>query len=112
MNQRDLFDAAVARREVGIQQAAEHADRVKSGWADDAMQAVRRAVAEMPAEFTFEQLRLADEVGLDAPPDLRAWGNVARRSQREKVIVPTGRYAPRASGNCTPTMLYQRPEAS
>ena len=59
-----------------------------------------------------DQLGLAAEVGLDAPPDLRAWGNVARRSQREKVIVPTGRYAPRASGNCTPTMLYQRPEAS
>lgn len=112
MNQRDLFDAAVARREVGIQQSAEHAERVKSGWADDAMQAVRRAVSGMPAEFTFEQLRIAAEINLDAPPDLRAWGHVARRAQRERIIVPTGRYAPRASGNCTPTMLYQRPEAS
>lgn len=108
MIQRTIFEAAAQRREEGIAQAADHAERDRDGWADDAMKSVRRAVAGMPHEFTFETLRLAAEVGMDPPPDLRAWGNVARRAVRELVIEATGRYAPRASGNCTPTMIYTR----
>lgn len=111
MNQGTFDDAerrlreAAERGERGMQQAAEHADRDRGGWTDDAYAAVC-AAARRPGEFTFEELRREAQASIDEPPDLRAWGTVAKRAIRERVIVPTGHYAPRASGNCTPTMTY------
>lgn len=101
-------EEARARGDAGRQQAEDHAERDDPGWTDAAVSAVAAATTQMVGEFTFEQLRQAASARVAEPPDLRAWGSVARRAIAARIIVATGRYAPRASGNCTPTMLYTR----
>lgn len=107
----DLFDFADARAkgDLGMTRASDHAERETPGWAEDALAAVRRGVASISGEFTFERLRLLVQSEVDDPPDLRAWGSVARRAAKLGIIRRTGRYAPRASGNLTPAMLYDVP---
>lgn len=86
----DRIREAAQRGEAGMLQASDHADRDRAGWTDDAFAAVCRA-ARRPGEFTFEDLRRDAERAVPAPPDLRAWGTVAKRAIRER---------------CTPTMTY------
>jgi hypothetical protein len=113
MTRQLTLSEAAARGDRGMQQAIEHADRVESEWsasAFDALQtALRSDVFDHP--FTFEVLRSFAEQWVSPPPDLRAWGGVAKRAISKRLIVATGNYAPRASGNCTPTMTYVRGRA-
>lgn len=112
MRQLSLSEAR-ERGDQGMQAAADRADRTEPGWTDDALQAVALVVRGLPGEFTFETVRHLCETGgyVTEPPDKRAWGAVTRKAIKAKIIAPTGNYAPRLSGNCTPTMLYVQGEA-
>lgn len=99
---------AQARGEEGMQQAVNHAEREQPAWAFLALEAVRTSINFVGEEFTFEDLRLQAETLVSVPPDRRAWGAVAREALLRGMIEPTGRYAPRASGNCTPTRVYRK----
>ena len=90
--------------EDGMTRAAEHADREIPRWQDMAYAAACTSVREMPACFTFEQLRAV--VAVEDPPDLRAWGAVCQRMVREGDIVATGGYAPAASSHGSPKRIY------
>lgn len=107
----DMPARLAAAREAGaegMQRAADHADRVDADWTEQAFAAVVTGVRAQPEPFTFESLRLRIEGKVPSPPDARAWGVVVRRAIKTGVIVKTGDYAPRASGNLTPTATYVR----
>jgi len=106
MSQPTLWEA-MERGKAGMQQAVDHADRVVAGWSELAYIAMCVAARSFGAQsFTIEQLRRKVEFELPDPPDRRAWGSVTRRAINAGVIRKTGSYAPRASGNGTPTMTY------
>lgn len=98
---------AKIRAQEGMERAASNADRSTPDWSVTAFAACVRAIRKMPPMFTFEQLRLAAG-DIEQPPDLRAWGIIAKRLVETEYIQRTGRYAPTASSNCAPKMLYQR----
>lgn len=117
-----LFDPDVAARvrqrdalvagEAGMNQAADHADRERAGWCNDAFVACADLIAQLPADqlVTAEQLRIAVErevPELPAPPDLRAWGRVIRTLVTEGWLDPTDQFARRASGHGSPTRVYR-----
>jgi hypothetical protein len=107
------FDAAKTRGDLGAERAAGRAERVVPGWIDSAAEAVRDFVRHnllgMTGEFTIEVARRwAADMGLQDPPDGRAWGHVTRRAVQLGIIEPTGGYAPAASSNGSPKRLYRR----
>lgn len=84
-DQLGLFEARAARDD-GIQRAADHADAVQPRWTDVAF-AYFCAYARHHAEFITESARkYAEDSGLPAPPDKRAWGHVATRACRAGVV--------------------------
>lgn len=85
------FESAVAARDAGMAAAAEHADRVSSGWSDDAY-AFLVDFARHNACFISEDVSDASK-GVHTfvqPPTDRAWGTVYRRAVREGVIEQDG----------------------
>jgi hypothetical protein len=105
--QQNLFEAAEARAKAGMETAVEHADRVEPDWSTDAYEALKTmARTHAGHTFTIEELRLRIGPWLPEPPDLRAWGAVVQLGIRHGWLRKTGIYAPRASGNGTPTMTY------
>jgi hypothetical protein len=106
MNQPTIWEAVEARAKAGMTAAVEHADLVVQDWSEQAYEALLRVASQTGGvSFTIEELRLRI-AGLPAPPDRRAWGAVAQRAIRAGKLHKTGIYAPRASGNGTPTMTY------
>lgn len=70
----------------GMERAVDHADAVEEDWSERAFKAFRR-FAESNTMFMSEDVRVwAYQQGLTHPPDGRAWGSVAVRAQRERVI--------------------------
>ena len=80
--------------EEAIGLAADRADREESGWSGQALGLlmVFAAKAKRAGEdFTSEQVRAyADERGLTAPSDGRAWGSVFLRASRAGIIEHVG----------------------
>lgn len=102
--------AALAARDAGMQSSAEHAEDVQPGWGEWAMDKAREAIEDFwfPV-FTMESVRLhAYGLGLDSPPEERAWGSVTVRLIREGIIEKTGQFAPAASSHGSPKPLYRR----
>ncbi len=95
MNQ-PIFDrsAALAARDAGIQQAAEHAEEVNPNWGDRAFEVLRMYAAakrSSGATFTSEDVRNSIlGAHLPQPPHLRAWGSVFQRAAKQGMIVKTG----------------------
>ena len=90
----------------GIKRSADHADRERSGWVEEAAEALGWASTQYPgSEFTIEQLRqLTAE--LPAPPDLRSWGAATQRATKLGYIIKTRNFALAASSNNSPKPLY------
>lgn len=108
MNQMSIdFSAARARADIGIQRAADAADRKAPSWTETTCEALRKFAAAQSEPFTVEQARDAIAATLPAPSDLRAWGAVTQQAMKRGYIhrLP-GRYAPAASSNLSPKALY------
>lgn len=100
------FDAAIARRELGIQQSAEHANQAEDEWTGQALALLTAFALQVGRPFLIEEARAYAEVnGLPAPPDARAWGYVARKAYAKKRIDKVG-FAPAASSNCSPKVQW------
>lgn len=90
------FEAARQARDVGIQRAVEHADRVEPQWSEQAY-ALALEYAQRHPSFTTEQIReYALARGLPPPPDGRAWGGVLARLAKTGRIQKVG-YTPSAN---------------
>ncbi len=122
MSQADLFESlrlpvvvlpmaiAKASANVGIQRAADRAERTEPGWVDQAAEALRKIVlaSSLQRTFTIDQARHWCRHDVADPPDGRAWGAVTRRALKLGYIVATDGYAPAASSNGSPKRLYRR----
>jgi hypothetical protein len=84
--------AAWAGAEDGAQRAADHAEDENPGWQDAALDYVLKVARLRPdAPFMIEDVReFAEAQGLPPPPDARAWGAVALKAKRAKIIVRDG----------------------
>lgn len=81
---------AIAERDAGIQQAADHAEEARPGWTDRAF-AFLKTYAERHDSFISEDVSdAAIAAGEPQPPTLRAWGAVYIRAVRDNVIIQTG----------------------
>jgi hypothetical protein len=99
------FTAARARRDVGMQRAVDHADRVTDGWREIAISHVDD-YARKHAVFLAEDV-IADADGkVPEPPSRKAWGAVMQRAAREGTIEKAG-YAPARTSNCSPKVLWR-----
>jgi hypothetical protein len=78
--------------EEGAERAADHAERVEPGWKDAALHYFRLfAVLNRGTTFLTEDARLyAEGCGLGQPPDKRAWGSVALRAKRDRIVESLG----------------------
>lgn len=96
---------------IGMQRAAERAEREQPGWEELAIEAVRQCVLAMPAgtEFIIENVRARLDGILPPPTELRAWGSATRALRRLNIIerVP-GKVAPAMSSNGTEKPVYRR----
>lgn len=100
---------ALERRDDGMASSAEHAERAQPGWSERARAYVQRypIIFGWETPFTMEQARQwAYAMGLDRPPEERAWGAVTQKLVRDGIIEPVG-YAPAASSNGSPKRTYR-----
>lgn len=93
---------ARARRDAGMQTAADHAEAVVSGWADEAYETLVH-FARSHGSFTSEKFRAV--TGLPIPTTAKALGHVFRRAAREGVIEKGG-YVQSAERHCSPIPLW------
>lgn len=101
------IEDAIARRDLGIERSADHAERVADGWKARARGYLLEFLATNPGEFLGEQMReFAELRGMDFPPDGRAWGAVLQSAARAGLIVKRG-YAPARSSNLSPKVLWR-----
>jgi hypothetical protein len=89
----DLFDRFLDTREMakaGMQAATDHADAEAPGWSRQAYEMFEQFAAEN-LEFMTEDVRVwAHKEGFPLPPDGRAWGSIAQRAVRERLVVRAG----------------------
>ena len=101
------FTAATAARDLGVQRAADHANRVESEWTGQALGLLIAFARNVGRDFLVEEARAwAETQGLQTPPDARSWGAVARRAAAKKRIRKVGHGAA-ASSNCSPKVLWR-----
>lgn len=104
------FTDAMDRRDLGVQRAVDHANREESEWSGQALGMLTAFAAEATGPFLIEEVRpWAEARGLPPPPDTRAWGGVTRRAAAKKRIVKAG-YGSAASSNCSPKVLWRKPD--
>lgn len=103
------LDHARDRGALGMERAAEKANRTVCNWTELALNALLLHVQSLPvgAEFIVEDVRLAIEGKLPAPTDLRAWGAVTQAAIKRMYIAPTGDFAAAKSSNASPKALYR-----
>jgi hypothetical protein len=100
------YPDAELRRDIGIRDSVEHADREISGWSDWAMWALLEYADNALGTFLTEDVRaFARAGGLPDPPDGRAWGAVMRRAAKAGYIKSVGYRAARSS-NLSPKVLW------
>jgi hypothetical protein len=93
------FAEARRRREKGIVDSILHAERNSRDWADRAFAKLCQYAAIKRRPWTVEEFRLwATAHGLDAPPELRAFGGITLRALHRDVIRVEG-YAPTVASN-------------
>lgn len=99
---------ALERRDERMASSAQHAEEAQPGWGERARESLQRCpiIFGSYEPFTMEQARQwAYAMGLDRPPEERAWGAVTQKLVRDGVIEPVG-YAPAASSNGSPKRTY------
>lgn len=90
MKQQELnFNEAARLRDIGIEQAVNHADAVVENWSEMAMSFLR-GFLDTAGEFMTEEVRFAATGFVPNPPDERAWGSVIVRARKLGLIVKTG----------------------
>lgn len=100
MNQITLdFAAAERRADVGMQRAADHAEREEPGWTEQAVEALRRFALTQTKPFTIEAAREAIQSQVARPPEARAWGAVTKTARARNFIESAGVVLPAASSN-------------
>lgn len=102
------FESARRLRDAGMKTAIDHADRISEHWSDRAYW-IAEAYARLHSEFTGEQLRsYASAVGLELPPDGRAWGGVLNRLARSGLIRKGGyRNSTNPLAHCRPVTVWR-----
>lgn len=84
------FNAARQRANVGMQRAADAADRLHSDWSESAFLFLKD-YARTHQTFIGEDVSDAHiSAGLPQPRDLRAWGGLYQRAQKAGIIVHAG----------------------
>lgn len=109
MNDVLSFSKAAARRDAGIEQAADHADRAVPNWSGDAEAAIGHYCrAHAGQQFLGEDIRqwAEDMQYVSCATDGRAWGAVMRRAAMTGVLRKVG-YAPARSSNLSPKCLWE-----
>jgi len=96
---------AEARRDLGIERAGDHADRVDDGWTDRAANEIATFAMTKGSPFVIEEVRTEAETRIGSPPDERAWGAATQKAARRGAIVKVG-YAPTNSSNRSPKTLW------
>lgn len=79
--------------EAGAATAAAHANSKSAGWLARATGLAEQFViahVDVPSFQATDIRAFAEEHGLPAPPDARAWGHVMRRLKKERVIESVG----------------------
>lgn len=100
---------AQTRAEIGMERAAQHADRVDPGWCERALQALTEFARGQEGAFTIETARFVLTAnGLPPAPEERAWGYVTRAASKAGVIVMTDRMAKAVTSNGSPKPLWRR----
>ncbi len=101
------FTTAMNKRDLGIERAGQHADRIEDGWTYQALGMLTAFSRQATGPFLIEEARAwAEKQGLPPPPDARSWGAVARRAAAKHRIEKVG-YAPAASSNCSPKVQWR-----
>ena len=85
----DDYEAARAR-DVGMQQAVDHANEAVSGWSDEAYRWLKTYAKSHKRFISEHATAWAAEQGFRSPTDPRAWGQVFRRGAKEGIIVRVG----------------------
>lgn len=101
-----------AARDTGVKRASTRADRKVSDWSKDAYSALALYIDAYPSrEFMAEDVRAWAEtgLGLQPPPDPRAWGGIMQRANRAKLLAHMG-YRPsgNARAHLRPTAVWKR----
>jgi hypothetical protein len=90
------LDAFAAKKagDAGLQQAEDNANKKQDGWVDHAYSFFLQWLFKKPVgfEFMLEDVRVAATsiATLQKPPSERAWGGIARRALRDKLIIHAG----------------------
>lgn len=79
----------------------------KFEWKAKAYSALVQYAKRSTAPFTTEQARTSIQKRLDAPPELRWWGDVTQEAIRRGVIKAID-FAPARSSNGSPKPVYVR----
>lgn len=101
------FTAAMQARDLGVQRAADHANRVESEWTGQAIGLLVAFAKDCGRPFLVEEARAyAEAKGLPQPPDARSWGAVIRRAAAKRRVRKVG-YGAAASSNCSPKIKWE-----
>lgn len=87
----DLFgwDQARQARDIGMQQAAQHAEDDAPGWADAAYEMLKRYARHNPQFISENVTSWASDRGF-VTPQPKAWGQIFRRAAKDGIIVRIG----------------------
>lgn len=94
------------RRDMGMRQAVEKAERVSDGWSEQALQFLEWYAKETPGQFLIEDVRAsATALGrVPVPPSSKAWGSVTMKAKRAGIIRVAGYTT--ATNSCAPKPLW------
>lgn len=104
--QADLFSPS-EKGHAAAKAAADRADRHIDEWTEKAVALFAQYARQSTQPFLTEEARqYAESHGLPEPTDGRAWGHVAQKCKREKVVVPVG-FGSAKSSNGSPKVLWR-----
>lgn len=112
--QLDLIDKprierARARRDVGIERAADATEVRNPGWCEKAVARLREFAKHQGGVFIVEHARAVLRQELPPPNDERTWGKVTRMAVERGYIEPVkGQFFPAASSNASPKQVYRK----
>lgn len=94
MLQLTFFDKLETPKEIGIQQAVEHANRIMPDWSENAYRYLESYIVlhKRHHRFMTEDVRRAAELSLKVPipPSKRAWGAIILRACKSGIIKKVG----------------------